>query len=109
MRKPIVAVTTTLLGCVMVASTAVPAAVAAPAGSDSDTKKACADVVEGRATYQSVPDGSTPAGSEVLAQMDLRAFACKNVRYTMTVLASETDPTVLATVAGIPSGGRTIR
>jgi len=96
MRKPALAITAALLGCVMAA----PMAYAAP--STGDAKKACADIVDGRATYQSVPDATTPTGAEVLAQMDLGANACKNFGYTMTVLASDTDSTVLATADGVP-------
>ena len=95
MRKSLLAITVALLCCVL----AVPIAQAAP--STGDTKKACADIVDGRAVYQSVPGEVTPTGSQVLAQMDLGANACKNLKYTMTVLASDTDPTVLATADAV--------
>jgi len=95
MRKSLIAFIAALLGCVAVA----PMAWAAP--STSDTKRGCADIVEGRATYQSVPDETTPTGSQVLAQMDLAKQACKNITYTLTVLTSETDSAVLATADGV--------
>jgi hypothetical protein len=95
MRKPVLAITAALLGCIMAAP------MAYAAHSTGDAKKACADVVDGRATYQSVPDATTPTGSEVLAQMDLGANACKNIGYTLIVLASDTDSTVLATADGV--------
>ena len=93
MRKSVLTVTATLIACVV----AVPMAYAA--SSTPDTKRACADVVDGRATYFSVPDTTNPTGSEALAQMDLRANACKKISYTMTVLGQDS---VLATVAGVP-------
>ena len=99
MRKSVLALSVALLGCVVAA----PVAYAAP--STFDTKKACADVVDGRATYQSVPDPTTPEYAEVLAQMDLRGTACKNITYTMTVLVSDTDSTPIATVDGISEPG----
>ena len=95
MRKSALAITAALLGCVI----AVPTAFAAH--STGDAKKGCADIVDGRAVYQSVPDTTTPTGSEVLAQMDLAANACKNVTYTLTVRASDTDPTIVGTAAGV--------
>jgi hypothetical protein len=99
MRKPVLAITAALLGCVIAA----PTAYGTP--STGDAKKACADIVDGRATYQSVPDPTTPTGADVLAQMDLAANACKNIGYTLTVLASDTDSTVLATDEGVPVPG----
>ena len=82
MRKSALLVSVALLG-VLLASP-----VAHAAKSTGDTKKAYADVVDGRAVYQSVSDVTTATSSEVLAQMDLGAAACKNITYTMTVLAS---------------------
>lgn len=96
MRKSVIAVTVGLVGMLV----ATPMATAAQ--STGDAKKACADIVEGRAAYQSVFEGTTITGSQLQAQMDLGAAACKNVTYTMTVLASEIDPTVLASTLGAP-------
>ena len=104
MRKSVLTATATVVACVV----AVPMAFAS--SSTPDTKRACADVVDGRSTYFSVPDPTNPTGSEVLAQMDLRANACKRISYTMTVRGSETIPpsrasdarrTVLAVVQGV--------
>jgi hypothetical protein len=97
MRKLLISLIAVLLGSVMAA----PTVNAAP--STGDAKKACADIIEGRAVYQSVPDSPAESGAEVLAQMDLGARACKKVNYTMTVLESETDSTVLATAEGVPN------
>jgi len=97
MRKLIIALIAVLLGSVM-AATPVNAA-----PSTGDAKKACADIIDGRAVYQSVTEGTGEIGAEVLAQMDLGAWACTKVRYTMTVLESETDSTVLATAEGVPN------
>lgn len=96
MRKSVIAVTVALVGMLVAAP------MANAARSTGDTKKACADIVEGRATYVSVPDATNATGAEVRAQMDLGAAACKNIAYTMTVLASDTDLTVLATASGVP-------
>lgn len=91
MRKSAVFVVVALVGMLA-------AAPMASAGQPiDDAKKACSDIVEGRAIYASVE-----TGAQVRAQMDLGAAACKNVRYTMTVLKSETDSTVLATASGVP-------
>jgi len=97
MRKLLIALIAVLLGSVMAA----PTVNAAP--STGDTKKACADIIDGRAVYQSVLEAPSETGAEVLAQMDLGAWACSKVTYTMTVLESETDSTVLATVEGVPN------
>ncbi len=78
-----------------------------PAPSTGDAKKPCADIVEGRVNYQSLPDEVTPTSAEVLAQMDLGAEACKNLSYTMTVYAGETDVDVVATTSGVPVAATT--
>ena len=64
MRKSAIAVAAVLVGMLVAA----PVATAAP--STGDAKKACADIVEGRVNYQSLPDEVTPTSAEVLAQMD---------------------------------------
>lgn len=92
MRKSVLTATATLIACVV----AVPMAYAA---STPDTKRACADVVDGRATYFSVPDTTNPTGSQVLAQMDLRANTCKKISYTMTVFGTDGP---LTEVPGVP-------
>lgn len=98
MRKSVIAVVVgTALAGVLVAA---PMATAAP--STGDAKKACADIVEGRVNYQSLPDDVSPTSAEVLAQMDLGANACKNISYTMTAYAGETDVDMVATTAGVP-------
>jgi len=97
MRKLIIALSAVILGSVMVA----PTVNAAP--STGDAKKACADIIDGRATYRSVLEAPSETGAEVLAQMDLGAWACSKVTYTMTVFESETDSTVLATAEGVPN------
>ncbi len=101
MRKSAIAVAAVLVGMLVAA----PVATAAP--STGDAKKACADIVEGRVNYQSLPDEVTPTSAEVLAQMDLGAEACKNVSYTMTVYAGETDVDVVATTSGVPVAATT--
>lgn len=82
------------------------ALVAAPVASATpplgDTNRACADIVEGRVNYQSLPDDITPTSAEVLAQMDLRANACKKLRYTLTVFDGSTDVDVVGTASGEP-------
>jgi hypothetical protein len=97
MRKSVIAVTVALVGMLV-------AAPMATAGqSTGDTKKACADVVEGRVNYQSTPDDVNPTGAEVLAQMDLGANACKNIIYTLTVFGGSTDVDVVGTAMGVPA------
>lgn len=97
MRKPILAITALAVGCVL----AVPTAQAAP--STSDTNRRCADVVEGWATFETNLDKLEPTTADVRAQMELADTFCHNVTYTMTVLTSQTEPTVLAKSPGIPS------
>ena len=95
MQKSAIAAAVALIG----AFVAAPVANAAPPS--GDTHRACADIVEGRVNYQSLPDDVTPTGAEVLAQMDLGAAACKNVIYTMSVYAGETNESLLATASGV--------
>ena len=97
MRKSVIAVTVALVGMLVAAP------VATAAQSSGDAKKACADIVEGRVNYQSLPDDVNPTGAEVLAQMDLGANACKNVVYTLTVFGGSTDVDVVGTAIGVPA------
>jgi hypothetical protein len=99
MRKALITVLAAVLGSVLVFPM-VQAGAAKP-----DTKRACADIVDGRATYFSTPDTTNPTGSEVLAQMDLRGNACPKIRYTMTVLSGNQDQGVVDTVKGVTTPG----
>lgn len=97
MRKSVVAVAVGLVGLLAAA----PVATAAP--SDSDTGRPCADIDGARVNYQSLPiEDPAPTGAEVLAEMDLRASACKNLSYTMAVYQGTSEVGIPVTAAGIP-------
>lgn len=96
MRKSLTAVTVALVGMLVAAP------MATAAQSTGDAKKACADIVEGRVNYQSLPDDVNPVSAEVLAQMDLGASACKNISYTLTVFGGDTEGVVVGTASGVP-------
>ncbi len=96
MRKSVIAVTVALVGMM----------VAAPMASAGqwvgDTKKACADIVDGRVNYQSLPLGDpAPTGAEVIGQVDLGGKACNNVTYTMTVYSGDTATGTPTTTTGV--------
>lgn len=97
MRKSVIAVTVALVGMLVAA----PAATAAPG--DSDTGRACADIDGARVNYQSLPvENPVPTGAEVLADVDLRAPACKGVNYTMAVYSGTTESGDPVTTSGVP-------
>ncbi|MCZ3388217.1 MAG: hypothetical protein LH645_03650 [Actinomycetia bacterium] len=96
MRRSVIAVTVGLVGMLVAAP------MATAVQSTGDAKKACADIVEGRVNYQSLPVDGNPTSAEVLAQMDLGANACKNIRYTLTVFGGSTEVDVVGTASGVP-------
>lgn len=97
MRKSVIAVTVGLVGMLAAA----PVATAAPF--DSDTGRACADIDGARVNYQSLPvEDPAPTGAEVLAEMDLRAAACKNLSYTMAVYEGMEETGTPVTASGVP-------
>ncbi len=100
MRKSVIAVTAALVGMLVAA----PMASAAPG--DSDTGRACADIDGARVNYQSLPLGDPipPSESaEVLAEVDLRADACKNVSYTMAIYRGISESGTPVTTSGVPA------
>ena len=96
MRKPLLAITAALLGCVIAA----PTANAAP--STGDAKKACADVVDGRAIYQSVPDATDANRCRSTRSDGPWRLCLQEHPLHDDGSGSETDSTVLATADGVP-------
>lgn len=97
MQKVVVAVTVGIVGVLAAA----PVATAAPP--DTDTGRACADIDGARVNYQSLPiEDPAPTGAEVLAEMDLRAAACKNLSYTMAVYEGLEEIGTPVMASGIP-------